>query len=165
MIQNFFRRENEEKIVQWIKIIKITKIKITRNILQKVSSETTTRKTKKNQPITIHALPQITFLVFYLPFFSQGSTKPFQTIKPYLLTTFDSQVLRQTWEWRKSDCPDFDRWTRVKMMIVIVPYWVDTNSGSSSVLLSDVRIFKGFFVSCLTRHTSQWQCHYQTFDG
>ena len=55
--------------------------------------------------------------------------------------------------------------TRVKMMIVIVPYWVDTNSGSSSVLLSDVRIFKGFFVSCLTRHTSQWQCHYQTFDG
>jgi len=52
-----------------------------------------------------------------------------------------------------------------QMMIVIVPYWVDTNSGSSSVLLSDVRIFKGFFVSCLTRHTSQWQCHYQTFDG
>ena len=140
MIQNL--REKIFKNSLWIKIIQIIKI---RNIWQKDSSKTMT-KTRKNQRITIHALLRIIFSVCYLPFFSQGFANPSD-----FCPTFESSTVGSL--------------TREKMMIVIVPYWVDTNSGSSSVLLSDVRIFKGFFVSCLTRHTSQWQCHYQTFDG
>ena len=50
-------------------------------------------------------------------------------------------------------------------MLTIVPYWVDTNGENSSALLSDVRIFKGFFTGCLSRHSSQWQCEYHAFNG
>ena len=49
--------------------------------------------------------------------------------------------------------------------LAIVPYWADTNGEHSSPLLSDVRIFKGFFTGCLSRHSSQWQCEYHGFNG
>ena len=50
-------------------------------------------------------------------------------------------------------------------MLTIVPYWADTNGEHSSPLLSDVRIFKGFFTGCLSRHSSQWQCEYHSHEG
>ena len=50
-------------------------------------------------------------------------------------------------------------------MLTIVPYWVDTDGNTSSNLLSDVRIFKGFWTGCLSRHSSQWQCEYHSSTG
>lgn len=52
-----------------------------------------------------------------------------------------------------------------QMMLIIVPYWIETDYHSSSELLGNVHIFKGFWTKCLTRHVSQWQCTYYEYSG
>ena len=50
-------------------------------------------------------------------------------------------------------------------LLIVFPYWVETDFHESSSLLGDVRVFKGFWTQCLTRMESQWQCAYYSFNG
>ncbi|CAG5110404.1 Oidioi.mRNA.OKI2018_I69.chr2.g4813.t1.cds [Oikopleura dioica] len=50
-------------------------------------------------------------------------------------------------------------------LLIVFPYWVETDLHESSSLLGDVRVFKGFWTQCLTRMESQWQCAYYSFNG